>query len=222
MRAFFSARQQTDAWPRPPIEAAIRRAFGAVTVIGDDQGHTIYEVEDGDLRFVIALVHHGSANAGVCEIGFLARFLRYPVSDKALRSLNSGLHLASAFIESGELYLIARIAATGSYDETRFGLMLEAWRRDMTFVMATLSGKKSAEAGPPELGFDAGRIKEQPTVFAMAYFWRNDPKTLCRRCRGRGRAGLFRRECDACEGKGFVGAFRASESAGAVRADGTR
>jgi hypothetical protein len=205
MGGFFKAGKRRSVWPKARIEAAIRKAFAKLLVIGEDQDHTIYDVEDRNLRFVVALVHERGPDAGVSEVGFLARFVEYPANDKALRKVNGGVHLGAAFVEDGELYLMAKVAAQGPFNETRFGLVLEAWRRDLKFVVTALSPRKSADTDDPvELGFAAAQIGERPAVFFRSFFWRNNPVSLCAACRGRGRSGLLARECRSCEGKGFA------------------
>lgn len=205
MGGFFRGGRKRSVWPKAPIEMAIRKAFAKLLVIGEDQDHTIFDVEDRNLRFIVALVHERGPDAGVSEVGFLARFVEFPATDKALRTVNGGLHLSAAFVEDGELYLMAKVIAQGSFNETRFALVLEAWRRDLKFVVSSLGPRKSADKNAPlELGFDAGQVAERPSVFFKSFFWRNSPVAPCPACKGRGKSGLLARECKSCEGKGFA------------------
>jgi hypothetical protein len=198
-------------WPRARIEAGIKRAFKSVLVIGEDDGHTIYDVEDAGLRFVVALVHVDGPKGGVVEIGFLARFVGFRLSEPVLRRLNGELHLSSAFVEEGDLYVLAKIAAKGRFEDSRFALVLSAWKRDVAFALKALGEAPSRAAGEPagglertgEFAFDARQIKARPRAFHAALFWRGEPLVVCRACAGRGVRGLFKRECAVCDGSGF-------------------
>lgn len=192
-------------WPRPRIEDALKRAFKSILLIGQDEAHTIYDVADKAFRFVVALVHDGGLKAGVTELGFLARFVGFHPSDQVLRKLNSELHLADAFIEDGDLYVLAKIAVRKKFSDGKFALILGAWRRDMEFALKALN-QAPAYAGHSAdmLGFEPAAIEKRLSAFVGAYFWRNEPVILCPSCGGRGRKGLLARACLACDEKGFV------------------
>lgn len=200
-----------ERWPRGRIEAGIRRAFKSVLVIGEDDSHTIYDVKDASLRFVIALAHDDGPKGGVTEIGFLARFVGFRLSEPVLRRLNGELHLGSAFIEEGDLYVLAKIAPKGRFEDNRFALLLSAWKRDLSFALKALGDHPAAAAAErgetvetmAEFAFDAGRIRARPREFHAAFFWRGEPKIICRSCKGRGVRGLFRKDCQVCDGAGY-------------------
>jgi hypothetical protein len=193
------------AWPRAKIEEGLKRGFRSLILIGEDDAHTIYDVEDRAYRFVVALVHEAGAKAGVTELGFLARFVGFKLSENVLRKLNGELHLSAAYIEDGDLYMLAKVAAKGPFVDSKFALMLSAWKRDMSFALDALGRAPSASAAvASEFGFDGAQIKARPTAFHGAFFWRNEPMTPCAACGGGGRAGLMKRQCAACDGAGFV------------------
>lgn len=194
-------------WPRARIEEGLKRAFRSILVIGEDESHTVYDVADSAFRFVVALVHEGGVKAGVTELGFLARFVGFRPSDRVLRKLNGELHLADAFIEEGDLYVLAKIAVRKKFSDNKFALILGAWKRDMSFALGALKVGSAAPAADhlaDTLGFEPAAIEKQVSAFFRAYFWRNEPVILCLACAGHGRRGFFARECPACEGKGFV------------------
>lgn len=204
-----TGQKTSGGWPRLRIVEALKRAFGSILLIGEDQSHSVYDVEDRVLRFVVALVHESGARAGVTEVGFLARFIGRAVSEKAMRNLAGELHLGSAFVEDGDLYIVAKVAAKGRYTDARFSLVLGAWRRDVTLALAALgkpataAASEAADAALKSFAFDAGRIKARPAQFAAAFFWRNESKAVCGACRGRGRRGFLPKPCEPCEGTGF-------------------
>lgn len=204
--------ERRERWPRARVESGIKRAYKSVLVIGEDDSHTIYDVEDGGMRFVIALVHVDGPKGGVAEIGFLARFVGFRLSEPLLRRLNGELHLGSAFVEEGDLYVLAKIAAKGRFEDGRFALVLSAWKRDLAFALQALGdapSRAAAERGETidptaEFAFDAKQIKARPRDFHAALFWRGEPLIVCRLCAGRGVRGFFRKDCPDCDGAGFL------------------
>ncbi len=213
MTLFAGKSKRHASWPRARIEEALRGAFTSVLVIGEDVSHTIYDVADRAFRFVVALVHEDGVKAGVSEVGFLARFVGFRPSDRVLRQLNGELHLAAAFIEEGELYVLAKVAVQGKFADQKFALILGAWKRDMSFVLEAVQREPpSPDRGHADfsetLGFDPGEIGRRTGAFCAAYFWRNEPKVVCDACSGRGKGGLLARECATCDGAGFVEALR--------------
>lgn len=198
--------KRAPTWPRARIEENLRRTFNSLIVIGQDDSHTIYDVADRAFRFVVALVHDGGAKAGVTEIGFLARFVGFKLNDAVLRRLNGDLHLSAAFIEEGDLYILAKVAAKGPFADNRFTLVLSAWTRDMTFALDALGREPVAAASeaPAGAAFDARQIGARPSAFHSAFFWRNEPMSFCPACKGRGRRGAFARACAPCDGAGFL------------------
>lgn len=194
-------------WPRLRIEEGLKRAFKSILVIGQDDAHTVYDVADKAFRFVVALVHEGGVKAGVTELGFLARFVGFRPSDRVLRTLNGELHLADAFIEEGDLYVLAKIAVRKKFSDNKFALILGAWKRDMSFALDALNttpAAPSADHLAETLGFEPAAIEKRAGAFFSAYFWRNEPVALCPACAGRGKTGFLARECLSCEGKGFA------------------
>lgn len=207
--------KRAELWPRARVEAGIRRAFKSVLLIGEDDSHSIYDIEDSGLRFVLALVHVDGPKGGVSEIGFLARFVGFRLSEPVLRRLNGELHLGSAFIEEGDLYVLAKVAAKGRFEDSRFSLVLSAWKRDLAFALEALGdspaakaeageGARDLTAAAAEFAFDAKQIRARPRDFHAALFWRNEPLVFCESCRGKGARGFFRKDCADCDGAGFI------------------
>ncbi|MEQ1929816.1 MAG: hypothetical protein ABL957_04680 [Parvularculaceae bacterium] len=201
-----SGKKQQITWPRVRIEEALKSSFTSTLVIGQDEAHTIYDVADKAFRFVVALVHGDGVKAGVTELGFLARFVGFRISDGVLRKLNRELHIADAFIEEGDLYVLAKIAIRKRFSDNKFALILGAWRRDMSFVLAALDRDPSdpVRDHASALGFEAAAVEARPAAFCSAYFWRHEPKVACASCSGRGRTTFTMRECGTCDGRGFV------------------
>ncbi|NWG72519.1 MAG: hypothetical protein HXY23_13085 [Parvularculaceae bacterium] len=200
------AKRPVASWPRARIEEGLKRAFKSILVIGEDDDHTVYDVADRAFRFVVALVHVGGPKAGVTEVGFLARFVGFRPTDRVLRKLNGELHLADAFIEEGDLYVLAKIAVRKKFSDNKFALILGAWKRDMSFALQALNQASAAPAdyAADMLGFEPAAIAGRTGAFCKAYFWRNEPQILCPGCEGRGRRGFLARACDDCEGRGFI------------------
>lgn len=200
------AEKARQTWPRLKVEEGLKRGFKSIIVIGQDDSHTIYDIADRDYRFVVALVHEGGAKAGVSELGFLARFVGFHPSDPVLRKLNSALHLADAFIEDGDLYVLAKIAVQKRFSEGKFALILGAWKRDMTFALDALhhDPKTQSRHDAEVLGFEPAQIEAHTAAFCKRYFWRNEPMIACPACAGKGRSGFIARECATCDGRGFV------------------
>jgi len=207
MNALADRKKGGPTWPRQRIEEGLKRAFKSIVVIGQDESHTVYDVADRSYRFVVALVHAGGLRAGVTELGFLARFVGFRPTDRVLRTLNGELHLADAFIEEGDLYVVAKIAVKKRFSDDKFALILGAWKRDMSFALEALNRAPASPGAAHDaeaLGFEPEAVGRRVSAFYGAYFWRNEPMILCPGCAGRGRKGFFARECAACDGTGFI------------------
>lgn len=217
IRAFFSkfggaqAASMSGSWPQGRVVEVMKRRFDVVEAVGEDDGFVIYAVTDKGINFVIALVTAGEG--AVVEIGFLARFVGFPVDHAAVEHINRNLHLSVAGLEdNGDLYLLAGIEAAGAFDEGTFLLILDAWRRDLMLVLHALSGGVSlASAFPAARSAIAWRhaansppASGAPGDLLKAFLGGDRAATMCGDCGGRGKRGLIARRCTACEGTGFA------------------
>lgn len=217
IRAFFSklggapAASMSGSWPQRRIVEVMKRQYEVVEAVGEDDGFVLFAVTDKGVNFVIALITAG--DGAVIEIGFLARFVGFPVDRGSVEHINRNLHLSVAGLEdNGDLYLLAGIEAAGSFDEGTFLLILEAWRRDLMLVLHALSGGVSlASAFPAARSAIAWRHAANnapatgaPGDLLKAFLGGETATSMCSECGGRGRRGLIARRCEACEGSGFV------------------
>ncbi len=129
------------AWPKASLIANLERRYGVIEDIGTEKGVSLYGIDDNGIRFVAVFVHAEGADDAVVEVGFLARFSGYDLSDQALQNLNANLHISVVVFDAdGDLYLIGGVTADRPYDETTFSLVLDAWRRDLSILLQSLSG----------------------------------------------------------------------------------
>lgn len=169
----------------------------------------LYGVADGDVRFVVALMSIDGSPEKVAEIGFLARFSGFPLSNAQLDSVNRNLHISVAtFHSDGDLYVLGGVAAVGDFSDGTFGLILEAWKRDLLVVLNGISSASFVEAFPAARSeaakrFATNRAGADPAALfqSMAGAAR---LSVCPDCNGRGRTGMMARSCSACGGGGFV------------------
>lgn len=219
---FFGRDKETrdfsdNAWPLKDIVATLEQHYGdAVDKIGADGPLIVYGVADKGVNFVVALVQTGPGTGRIVELGFLARFVGFPVDLELIQSINRNLHLAVASLEGDDLFLMAGVQITGPYDQTQFMLLLESWRRDLA---ATIGGLTRDQAAYADM-FPAAKM-EAARRFATNVAPENDrraagdllqsflgapkatPKIICDECDGRGKRGLIARICGECGGVGF-------------------
>lgn len=212
-RRFFSG--GGEAWPISKVVSALEAHYGIVNKLGEDGPLSVYGVEDNGVNFVVALMQTAAGSGNVAELGFLARFVGFEVETHRIESLNRNLHISVASIEpNGELFLMAGLEVTGDYDQSRFMLMLDAWRRDLMMTLHGISGGPSLAAAFPAAGMEAARdfamnvapapAGDQPIDMLSSFLNEKQPRTVCADCGGRGKRGLIARNCDACAGAGFV------------------
>lgn len=221
-RFFFGSKEQRLAaaglWPKARIISALKRRYRAVDDLGDDNGFSLYGVTDGEIRFAVALALAAGAGDRVTDVGFLARFTGFSLSDARLEALNRNLHISVAsFHTDGDLYLIGGVAAAGEFNDGTFALVLEAWKRDLLVILHAMSLAPSYVEAFPAARLEAVRRfavnrasdGESAARDLFASFAGGDHRrmSLCAACGGRGKTGLIARSCDACAGSGFcVGA----------------
>jgi hypothetical protein len=213
-RLFAASPAGGSAWPLAKIVAVLKRRYQKIEQIGADQGFTLFGVSDNGVNFVVALIG-SSAPDSVAGIGFLARFVGFPVSQSSVEAINKNLHFGVASLEAeNDLYVLAEVEATGAFDETRFARLLDAWRRDLMVVLHALSGTSSTAAAFPTARMEAARsfsmnvaapaASGAPADLLRAFVGQGPPTVVCKDCGGRGRRGVFARDCEPCDGSGFI------------------
>ena len=197
------------SWPKGRIVAALRNRYPSMEDLGEDDGLRLFGVAEGEVRFVVALILVAGSAEQVAEIGFLTRFSGFTLSNAQLDAVNRNLHISVAtFHNDGDLYLLGGVAAAGEFNEGTFGLVLEAWKRDLLVVLHGISSASFVDAFPAArsqaaLRFATNRAKGDPaTLFrSLAGAAR---LAVCPACGGRGKTGLMARSCAACAGAGFT------------------
>jgi hypothetical protein len=195
-------------WPKGKVVAALRSRYQTLDDLGEEDGYRLYGVSDGDVRFVVALILIEGDNERVAEIGFLARFSGFALSNAQLDSVNRNLHISVAtFHNDGDLYLLGGVAAAGDFSEGTFSLILEAWKRDLLVVLHGISSASFVDAHPAArseaaLRFAINRAQSDPMALFQSLA---GPMRMmvCAACDGRGKTGMIARVCQACDGAGF-------------------
>ncbi|OFX01098.1 MAG: hypothetical protein A3E78_11315 [Alphaproteobacteria bacterium RIFCSPHIGHO2_12_FULL_63_12] len=223
MAAFFQnsemAGRSDELWPKQKILAALKKRYKAIDDLGEESGFAIYGVTDGDVRFAVVMAIVEGAKDKVSEVGFLARFSGFNLSQSQLDSVNRNLHISIAsFHTDGDLYLIGGVAASGAFREGTFLLILEAWRRDLLVILQSMSLSQSlADAHPAArletaMKFATNRAPEAAgaagDLFAAYAGGARRAMASCVACGGRGKTGFPARACADCDGAGFVASPR--------------
>lgn len=223
MAAFFqkseSAGFADGLWPKPKILSALKKRYVAIDDLGEESGFAIYGVTDGDIRFAVVMAIVEGARDKVSEVGFLARFSGFNLSQSQLDGVNRNLHISVAsFHTDGDLYLIGGVAAAGAFNEGTFMLILEAWRRDLLVILQsmslshTLAGAHPAARLETAMKFATNRAPETASaagdLFAAYASGARRAMASCGVCGGRGKTGFLARPCEECAGSGFVAARR--------------
>lgn len=217
LKSLFSKsfRVPDGLWEKAAVLAALKGRYGGVQHLGDEQGFGLYGVIDGELRFVVALVLAADRPDLISEVGFMVRFTGFPASQPTLDSINRNLHISVVGLDpAGDIFLIGGVQASGAFNEQRFSMVLDAWRRDVTVVIEMLSGGGVwASAFPPlamarAAAFTANAATgESPSerLQTIRRFASPDLRTmtLCGACGGRGKIGLIARACSDCGGSGL-------------------
>jgi hypothetical protein len=223
MVAFFQkgreSRLDEGAWPKSKVIAALKSRYDAVDDLGEESGFAIYGVTDGEIRFAVVMALVEGAKDRISEVGFLARFSGFNLSQTQLDSINRNLHLSvAAFHTDGDLYLIGGVGASGTFSESTFLLVLEAWKRDLLVVIQSMSLSHTlTEAHPAArlqtaLRFATNTAPDaaEPGARLFAAYAGGAVRRLsvCGHCGGRGKTGFIARACADCGGSGFVKAAR--------------
>ncbi|MDZ7627925.1 MAG: hypothetical protein U5J99_05880 [Parvularculaceae bacterium] len=211
-KALFSSAKSALAkvfWPRAKIVSALQSRYTALDDLGEEDGLRLYGVTDGEIRFVVALILLDGAADRVVEVGFLARFSGFTLSNAQLETVNRNLHISVAtFHNDGDLYIIGGVAAAGEYSDGAFALILEAWKRDLLVVLHGITSASFVDAMPASRSETARRYAlneaaRDPTKMLSA-FAGAQRLSLCPACGGRGFTGLIARACDPCAGTGLA------------------
>ncbi len=219
MFKMFSNGGNEGSWPLSKIATALKGAYGDVETLGEDGPLKVYGVKENGVNFVVALMQSTAGSGKVVEIGFLARFVGFSVSVQAMEGLNRNLHISVVALEGEDLFLMAGLQITGKYDDGQFGLVLEAWRRDLMVLLHGLSGEQaSMTAAFPVAKMAAARkfaTNRAPSLepgadFDMlsSFLGTSASKEICDECDGKGKRGFIARTCVDCDGSGFVGPRR--------------
>lgn len=211
------AEMADEGWPQGAVLEALESKYGGVEKLGSDGPLRVYGVEDNGVNFVVAFMLSTPISDAIVEIGFLARFIGFPVTVERVQALNRNLHISVASLEQEELYLMAGLQVAGQYDVTQFMLILESWRRDLAVTLGNLNGDEMAFstvfpaaklAAAREFAANAAPAPETGETFkGLAKFMgaeRAPARSFCDACDGRGKRGLIARMCPDCDGSGFA------------------
>jgi hypothetical protein len=226
MLSFFNKNTETSLpggiWPKAKIVAALRRRYKSVDDLGEESGYDVYGVTDGEIRFAVVMALVTGAPDKVSEVGFLARFSGFNLSQPQLESINRNLHISiAAFNTDGDLYLIGGVSAAGEFSDGTFTLILEAWKRDLLVILQSMSLSQTLADAAPMAKLDAVRrfaINTAPQeggaeirageLFAAFAGGAHRALSVCVTCAGRGKTGFMAKRCGECAGSGFVAAAR--------------
>ncbi len=211
----FTGGGAETAWPLAKVMSALEGQFGALETLGEDGPLKVFGVQDNGVNFVVALMQTGPATGKIAEMGFLARFVGFPVDMRLIESLNRNLHISMVSLEGSDLFLMAGLAVTGAFDAGQFKLIMEQWRRDLMLTLHGLSGEGSSlTAAFPAARMEAARnfamnvapapADDQPVDMLASFLGGNAKKAICADCGGRGKRGFIARMCGECDGSGFV------------------
>ena len=214
------AQMASGVWSKAAIVSVLEARYENVGHLGDDDGFSLYGINDNGLNFIVAMVEVHGAPDQVTEVGFLTRFVGFSLDQSAVEFINRNLHISVAGIEGGDLFLVGGVQAAGNFDPTAFSMVLEAWKRDVMVTLHAISGGASISAAfpaarlekarsfavnyaPKEMGPDSAGNGEGHDLL-KSYFGDKPRQSLCGTCEGRGKRGLIARVCHDCDGVGFV------------------
>ncbi len=216
MFRIFSGNQDASAWPMDKVLAALEGQYGALHKLGEEGPLAVYGVEQNGVNFIIALMQTAEGSGKLAEMGFLARFLGFELSEPMIEALNRNLHISVASIEAnGDLFLMAGLEVVGAYDHGQFVMTLETWKRDLMMTLHRISGDGASMAAAfPAARLEAARefavntapapVEGRPMDLLASFLGADIKREACGDCGGRGKRGLIARICAACEGTGFT------------------
>jgi len=218
MFKMFAGGGDDQSWPLSKVVSALKGQYGAADALGEDGPLKVYGVQDNGVNFVVALMQSAPGSGKVVELGFLARFVGFPADAHTIDGLNRNLHISVVSLEGADLFLMAGLQVTGSYDQKQFALILEAWRGDLLATVQRLAGDQhSFSAGLPATKLAAARdfatnrapapeIADGQTIDMLSSFLgaKAAAHVFCDECNGRGKRGFIARHCAECDGTGFI------------------
>ena len=212
-----------SSWPKAAILDVIREQYSNVSHLEDKDNLSYYGVQDNDLKFAIVLVNSGVDAEEIIEVGFLAGFSGFSVTDETVEFINSNLHIGvSGKDENNNLILIAGVVATGPFNSPAFSMVLKAWSRDVMLTLYALSNGGALTSGFAAAQSQTARdfaLNQAPTTVSRddaidgagvsfkelsQHFLGRSKMQPCGSCNGRGKKGLIAKICDECGGTGFV------------------
>lgn len=214
-------------WPLERIEAALAAEYTNVTrqEAGSGGGPLVWlSCEHRNLQFLIGVLQKAPGSGHVIELGFFAIFQGVPFSAQQIDMLNGSLNIAVISREADDnLYLMAGLSVTGSFDEAGFKSLLTTWNRDIVVAIHHLSQQTSsladafliseADAAVKSFALNKVDVDQQPegattgsgTDFFARFLDGGTPtEALCIECDGRGKRGVFARQCPSCDGAGVT------------------
>ena len=218
MFKMFSGGGDDQSWPLSKVVSALKSQYGSADSLGEDGPLKVYGVQDNGVNFVVAMMQSAPGSGRVVELAFLARFVGFPADVGTIEGLNRNLHISAVSLEGADLFLMAGLHITGSFDQKQFGLILEAWRRDLATIVHGLAGDQvSMPAAFPATKLAAARdfatnrarapeIADGQSVDMLSSFLgaKTAAHVFCDDCHGRGKRGFIKRSCDECDGTGFI------------------
>ncbi len=205
-------------WPVSKVVSALESQFGAMNSLGEEGPLSVYGVQQNGVNFVVALMQTAPGSGKLAELGFLARFVGFDLDPMQVETINRNLHVSVASIENdGDLFLMAGMQPSGSFDQGQFMLVIEAWRRDLMVTLAGLSSDQGSMAAAfPAARLEAARnfavnvapapADNKPIDMLASFLGAKNNREICGDCSGRGKRGFIARMCGACDGSGFVNA----------------
>ena len=219
MLKMFSGGGDDPSWPLSKVVSALKNQYGAADALGEDGPLKVYGVQESGINFVVALMQSAPGSGKVVELGFLARFVGFPTDQHTIEGLNRNLQISAVSLEGADLFLMAGLQVTGSFNQKHFGMILDAWRGDL---MVTVQGLTGDQWSMPEAAFPATKLAaardfatnrapapegaDAHSVDMLSSFLgaKSAAHVFCGECNGRGKRGLIARHCDDCDGTGFV------------------
>ena len=214
------------SWPLAKVVSALESRFSELRELGDEGPIKLYGISENGLNFVVAMVQSAPGSEKVIELGFIARFVGFSVTPAKLANLNKSLHISAAQMEGVDLFIFSMIGVSDTFDERQLMMFVEAWRRDLTMALHTLSEDEAAFSAampiarmdsvmhfavngvpPGPEGSQEPEISGPEAASAMlSQFLGADraSQMLCDDCDGRGKRGFINRICKTCDGDGFL------------------
>ncbi|MEO0398556.1 MAG: hypothetical protein AAF224_03935 [Pseudomonadota bacterium] len=149
---FDDGEEPRSVWPKAKILKVLEDRYGDLEMLGEEAGYSLYGAVENDIRFAIVLVHAstlGTKTKDIAEVGFVARFTSFPLTETAEEGINRNLHISVVARDAGgDLFLIGGVLASGEFNDGAFALVLDAWRRDLIVTLQGVTGGSLADSHP--------------------------------------------------------------------------